>query len=100
MNNNVPNLDEMTEQELRQLFRDTFQRRLETARKFFPDRPKGYSKAAKEIGTYAYAKATALRLRDVGETHRAEKQEAYCKLIYLRMPVQFRWQRGPGNERR
>ena len=50
------------------------------ARAVFPDRPKGYVAAARDIGNYAVNLGIALNLEDLGDPH-AEKYHRICERI-------------------
>ncbi len=85
----VPNLDCMYEDELR-AFAVTQPSR-KKAREMFPTRPPGYTVAARNVGSYAANKATAMGLRASGEIAQALLYEEVCDRIYQKLPWFARW---------
>lgn len=63
----------------------------QTARRLFPDRPRGYVKATADLGHHAANRATAMRLRAQGHMAAAQNCEAICDQIYERLPDYARW---------
>ena len=61
------------------------------ARQLFPTSPKGYVRAAKDLGNYAANKATAMKLRADGNIPRALDYENICERIYSQLPEYARW---------
>lgn len=62
-----------------------------TAREWFPDRPKGYVRATRDIGNYAANKASAMRCRTVGDILGAQIYELICERIYSQLPNWAKW---------
>jgi hypothetical protein len=63
----------------------------QTARRLFPDRPRGYVRTTAALGNYAANKATALRQRARGDIPTAQTYEAICERIYDQLPDYARW---------
>ena len=81
------NLDAMEEEELWKW--STFCRQvrpLGAARALFPERPKGYVTATKDLGNYAVNRAVAIRARLDGQIETALLYEGICDRIYQRLP--------------
>ena len=57
----------------------------------FPNRPKGYVRATRNLAHYAYNKATAMRCRLKGDITAALMYEAICERIYNNLPEYARW---------
>ncbi|WP_372395281.1 hypothetical protein ABMY26_06645 (plasmid) [Azospirillum sp. HJ39] len=94
--NNIPNLDAMTREELMEFWRK-WQRdgsRKEAAAMLGcskGERPVGYIKAADNLANYACNKATAMGLRLEGKIQAAVDYESICDRIYQRLPEHARW---------
>ena len=89
----VPNLDCETLEGLK-AFGTTFgmgRNRIREARNLFPRRPKGYVRAARDLGNYAQNKYVAVLLRLQGNISGATLYEVYCDRIYSRLPTWARW---------
>lgn len=63
----------------------------ECGRIMFPARPAGYVTATRNLGHYAYNKATAMRCRARGDVSGAMQYEDICQRIYNRLPAWARW---------
>lgn len=90
----APNLDAMFPDDLREFgTRATLRgiRPIALARTLFPDKPKGYVRATRDLGHYAWNKATAMGLRERGEIARALSYEWICDSIYNNLPEFARW---------
>jgi hypothetical protein len=61
------------------------------ARVLFPGRPKGFVRATKDLGRYAWNQGTAMRLRLTGDVNLASDYEAICDRIYAGLPEFARW---------
>lgn len=85
------NPDAMTREQLIDLWNMTNTGRARLGKFLFPDRPKGYVRAARDIGLYAMNKATAMKLRKEGDIPEAQKYEAICDDIYRALPGFARW---------
>lgn len=86
----MENLDAMTCEELhRFLYSEMTERR--QALKWFPTRPRGYTKAAHPIRMYGISKLRAMRLRVAGDIKAALGWEDECQRIYDRLPEYARW---------
>lgn len=59
---------------------------LDAARRLFPDRPRGYRRAATQLSSYAWNKLTAMRCRGRGEINTALVYERICDRIYSQLP--------------
>lgn len=64
---------------------------LAVARELFPDRPKGYRRAADSLSHYAWNKLTAMECRMRGDITAAVIYEDICDRIYAALPE---WARG------
>jgi len=87
---NTPNLDDCSQEE-RIAFCDAFPvsgrvpRTL--AARMFPDKPKGYVRAAEQLRAYAWNRRTAYECRMRGDIIAALIYERICDSIYLRLPA-------------
>jgi hypothetical protein len=61
------------------------------ARLWFPDRPRGFTRAASMVARYAARKADAMRFRAAGRITAAQIAEETCDQIYARLPAFARW---------
>lgn len=61
------------------------------ARALFPDRPKGYVHATRDLANYASNKGTAMLCRSRGDISGAQSYEAICNRIYSQLPAYARW---------
>jgi hypothetical protein len=57
----------------------------------FPDRPKGYVTATRNLAHYAWNKSTAMRCRLIGRITDALIYEEICEKIYARLPDFAKW---------
>lgn len=81
------NLDSMTSEDLTNFWSLAFQfHPVRTARILFPEKPKGFVRATKNLGLYAANKATAMNLRKEGSINDAVKYELICDKIYAELP--------------
>ncbi len=62
-----------------------------TASKLFPDHPKGYRAATRDLSHYAAHKSTAMQLRLNGEISRAQIYEHICNNIYDNLQDYAKW---------
>lgn len=62
-----------------------------TAALIFPEKPKGYVRATKDLAHYAANKATAVRLRLEGKIDRALYYESIAERIYNNLPEYAKW---------
>lgn len=86
------NLDTMDQDELWAFWSITKGvRPIAGARNAFPERPKGYVTAFKNLGHYAANKATAISLRRCGSIARALTYERIADSIYQELPAFARW---------
>ena len=85
------NPDGMDADALWDFWKQTQQSCRQTARRLFPDRPRGYVRATADLGNYAADKATALRQRAQGDIPTAQTYETICERIYDRLPDYARW---------
>lgn len=85
------NLDAMDQAELSALHQRLSQHPVTEARTLFPERPKGYIKAARRLGCYAINKATAMKLRLDGKIVAALRYEGICERLYQQLPDFARW---------
>ncbi len=91
MENNVPNLDGMTQEEVSQWWTDHERMTPALAATIFPSKPKGYVRTARAVVKYAANKAVAMRLRIEGNIQRALEYEAICDCLYAALPPYARW---------
>jgi hypothetical protein len=61
------------------------------ARQLFPEAPKGFVRATKDLGNYASNKATAMRCRLDGKINEALMYEGICERIYNELPEYAKW---------
>ncbi len=88
----APNLDAQTEDWLMSFWHvATTTEPVRLARILFPDRPKGYVTATRDLGHYASNKATAQRCRLAGRIERALCYEDIADGIYANLPTFARW---------
>ena len=86
-----PNLDAMTERELRSFWHATYVGGWAVARFLFPDRPKNYVSATRALGNYASNKGTAMACRLRGAIQEATVYEGIADRIYDDLPDYARW---------
>ncbi len=87
----VPNLDAAGPDELTK-FAERYEGALFTkARELFPDRPKRYVCAARDLGHYARNLSVAWKLRAEGKVQSAVKYEEICDRIFNNLPRYARW---------
>jgi hypothetical protein len=67
------------------------QRPIELARELFPDKPKGYINATRNLAHYAANKATAIQCRLSGNVQAAIQYEDIAYRIYKALPEFARW---------
>lgn len=84
-------LDEATQEELRRFWQLTHTGARSAARELFPDRPKGFCTATKDLGAYAANKVVARNLRLKGDIAQALEYEGICERIYNSLPDFARW---------
>ena len=85
------NLDGIDKDELWHLHNLLRQHPLAEARRWFPDRPRGYLRAARTLKHYAANKATAMGLRLAGKVADALQYEGICDRLYKQLPEFARW---------
>ena len=90
MENNVPNLDGLTCEELWDIHTKVYQG-WKYARELFPTRPVGYINITRQLGHYAANKATAIKCRLDGRIATALIYESICDTIYDKLPEWARW---------
>lgn len=88
---NAPNLDCMPIEDLRDLAVGTMHFPRKTAIQLFPEKPKGYVAATKDLGHYAWNKIAAMDSRRMGNITGAQGYEAICDRIYQQLPAFARW---------
>lgn len=91
MDNNAPNLDCETIEDLRELWGRLHKNPRKVGAELFPKRPGGYVRAAKGLAAYAINKATAMDCRFKGEIATALSYEEICDRIYSRLPSWAKW---------
>ncbi len=86
------NLDTMEQDELWTFWSATRGvRPIKSARALFPERPKGYVTAFKNLGNCAANKATAMSCRIAGDANAALMYERIADRIYSELPAFARW---------
>ena len=85
------NLDGIDKDELWHLHNLLRQHPVAEARRWFPDRPRGYVAATRTLEHYAANKATAMKLRAEGNVATAMVYEAICERLYKQLPEFARW---------
>ena len=85
------NLDGIDKDELWHLHNLLRQHPLAEARRWFPDRPRGYVAATCTLEQYAANKATAMKLRAEGNVATAMVYEAICDRLYRQLPEFAKW---------
>lgn len=85
------NLDSMEEGDLTEVWKRIHWAPVKTARELFPERPKGYVTATRNLGYYAINKATAMSCRCQGDIPAAQVYEKICESIYIELPWWARW---------
>ena len=88
-----PNLDGMNADDVREFAVVATRgiRPIALARKLFPSAPKGYVRATRDLGHYAWNKFTAMTLREEGKIEGASSYERICDGIYDRLPKYAKW---------
>lgn len=61
------------------------------ARTLFPDKPKGYVRATRELAAYAANKGAAMNCRLRGDIVTAMQYEKICERAYDKLPAFARW---------
>ena len=87
----VPNLDCMEKTELWEFWKITHFSPHKTARELFPDRPKFYVIATKDLGHYAANKSIAMDRRARGDITRALVYEKIADNVYSKLPEFAKW---------
>jgi hypothetical protein len=87
----APNLDCMDAEDTHEAAIQMQRGGRKLARVMFPDRPKGYVRAVKDLANYAYNSATAQRYRARGDVAAARQYEAICNRIYDCLPEFAKW---------
>jgi hypothetical protein len=86
------NLDGMIIEELMEFWNHAHSvRPIALARQLFPNAPKGYVRATKDLGNYASNKATAMQCRLDGKIDAALSYEAIAERIYNELPEYAKW---------
>ena len=85
------NLDAENEKDLMSFWHMVHLHPVCVARRIFPQAPKGYTSVTKDLGAYAYNKATAIRCRVRGAIERALMYEGICERIWNDLPAFARW---------
>lgn len=91
MNETGINLDGMDKDELMEFWGRTNRQPVTVARELFPDKPRGYVSAARDLGHYAANKSAAMLCRENGSIQGAMMYESICETIYNRLPEFARW---------
>lgn len=86
-----PNLDGMDAGDLMQFWSKFHHAGPKLASELFPDRPRGYVKAAHALANYAANKATAMKCRKDGKIAEAQMYEGICGRIYEELREFARW---------
>lgn len=91
--NGAPNIDcwSIDHDDITKLAQCLEQNSRRAGRIMFPDRPKGYVAATRNLGHYAWNKATAMQCRSRGDVIGATNYEAICERIYGRLPEFAKW---------
>lgn len=87
----MPNLDGMDRTELWTFFEDHKQGTHTISARLFPNRPRGYTVAARNLAHYACNKAVAMDCRARGDILGAGIYEGICERIYNDLPSFARW---------
>ena len=87
----VPNLDAMPPDDLGKFWVKIHYKPIAAAREVFPDRPKGYVTATRNLGHYAINKQTAFNCRLNGSVLQGMDYERICDQIYTNLPAYARW---------
>lgn len=90
MDQEIPNFDAMTQEELRAFWGKWHVTTQNKAVGLVGNRPDA-CKVVEVLATYAINKSTAMGLRLEGKIAEAVKYEADCDLAYERLPVDVRW---------
>jgi len=91
MNNNVPNLDAMSSDELMEFWKTFHRPTRKQASWLVGGTGKGYTTAAMSLAAYAASKATAQMCRERDDITGAQIYEIICKDIYKRLPASVKW---------
>lgn len=89
MKTNVPNLDDMTQEDLNAFTHKHY--RGGQYRLLFPEGGRGTQTAAKDLYNYAANKHCAMSQRKIGNITTALKYEEICQKIYDDLPTFARW---------
>jgi hypothetical protein len=87
----VPNLDAMARLECFRFWSDNHMGRRNRAARFFPDKPRGYVRALRDLCNYASNKSAAMLCRERGDIAGAQIYESICERIYSGLPPFARW---------
>jgi len=86
------NLDAMPEQDLWELTQSAKHKSTRhCAEVVFPDKPRGFTTAYRQLMTYAELKEQAMRWRRIGKITSAMQNEDQCERIYNRLPDYAKW---------
>lgn len=90
--NNVPNLDAMTVEELRDFWRRYhYGAKRKDCEDLIGSRCDGYTVIASKLANYADNKAVAMECRLRGDIQAASIYETICDQIYSRLPEDIKW---------
>lgn len=89
MKTNVPNLDDMTQEDLNAFINKHHKGR--QYRELFPEGGRGTQTAAKDLYHYATNKHCAMSQRNIGNVQTALGYEGICQKIYDALPTFARW---------
>jgi hypothetical protein len=87
----IANPDGLLEETLEELAVGINNHPVKFARAAFPDRPRGWIEATKDIANYCWNKLTAMRCRKEGHINRAMMYEEICDKIYKELPEYAKW---------
>ena len=88
---NVPNLDAMNVDELRDISNKLSRPSRKVAAELFPAKPRGYVKAAQRLSFYASNRSAAMYSRRRGNLENATMYEGICERIYKSLPAYAKW---------
>ena len=86
-----PNLDSLNKDALWTFWREHDHASRQKAAFLFPEQPKGYIRATRDLANYAANKATAMACRAGGRIAVAQDYERMCDSIYYRLPDFAQW---------
>lgn len=89
--NNVPNLDAMSADDLWAFWQRYARPSRKDAAALIGDRRRGYTTLCGALAGYASNKATAMRCRESGDITAAQCYEAIADRIYSELPDDLRW---------